>query len=123
MNKKPAFWGIAAAGLLAAAFSFTVPARAADQKFTGEIMDSACAKMGSHAKMIDSGKMKDAKSCTLGCVKGGASYVLYSAAKKTVYMLDDQTKPADFAGAKVTVMGSYDKATKTIHVTDIKAAS
>jgi hypothetical protein len=120
--KKPGFWGIAAVVLLASTFSFTVPARAADQTFTGEIMDSACAKAGNHDAMINSGKMKDAKSCTMGCVKGGASYVLYDAAKKTVYMLDDQTKPADFAGAKVKVMGTYDKATKTIKVTSIKAA-
>jgi hypothetical protein len=123
MANKPGIFGFAAVGILAAAFSFSVPAKAADMKFTGEIMDSACAKMGSHAKMIDSGKMKDGKSCTMGCVKGGASYVLYSAAKKTTYMLDDQTKPADFAGDKVTVTGTYDKATKTIHVTDIKAAA
>jgi hypothetical protein len=123
MIKKSGFWGILAVGLLASAFSFTVPARAADQTFTGEIMDSACAKAGNHDAMINSGKMKDAKSCTLGCVKGGASFVLYNPAKKMVYMLDDQTKPVDFAGAKVKVMGTYDKATKTIHVTDIKAAA
>jgi hypothetical protein len=40
-----------------------------------------------------------------------------------VYELDDQTKPANFAGDKVKVMGTLDKATKTIHVSDIKAAS
>jgi hypothetical protein len=44
------------------------------------------------------------------------------AAKKTVYELDDQQKPADFAGQNVRVAGSYDKATKTIHVTGIQAA-
>jgi hypothetical protein len=121
--KKAGILGFAAAGLLASTFMFTVPTRAADEKFTGEIMDSACAKAGNHDAMVKSGKMKDAKSCTMGCVKGGASYVLYDSAKKMVYMLDDQTKPADFAGAKVNVMGTYDKATKTIHVTDIKAAA
>ena len=121
--KKIGLSGIAAVGLLASAFSFSVPLMAADQTFSGEIMDSACAKAGSHAKMIDSGKMKDGKSCTTGCVKGGAKYVLYDSAKKTAYELDDQTKPADFAGDKVKVMGTLDKTTKTIHVTDIKAAS
>jgi hypothetical protein len=101
-------------------------ARAADRSFTGEIMDSSCAKMGSHAMMQ---KGKDAtdpavkKECTEACVKMGAKYVLYNATRKTVYELDDQTKPADFAGQKVKVTGTYDAATKTIHVTDIKAAT
>jgi hypothetical protein len=62
------------------------------------------------------------KMCTQNCVKMGGKYVLYSAAKKTVYELDDQQKPAEFAGQNVKVAGSYDKATKTIHVTSIQAA-
>src|ERR1700694_980942 len=57
------------------------------------------------------------------CVKHGGQYVLYDAAKKSVYQLDDQTKPEQFAGAKVKVTGTLDKATKTIHVTNIEAAS
>jgi hypothetical protein len=116
---KKLLWGFAGIGVLA----FSMSAMAADQTFTGEIMDSACAKVGNHDAMINSGKMKDAKSCTMGCVKGGAKFVLYDAAKKMVYQLDDQTKPADFAGGKVKVMGNLDKATKTIHVTDVKASS
>jgi hypothetical protein len=62
------------------------------------------------------------KMCTENCVKMGGKYVLYSAAKKTVYELDDQQKPAEFAGQNVKVAGSYDKTTKTIHVTSIQAA-
>ncbi len=61
--------------------------------------------------------------CTKNCVKMGEKYVLFDAAKKTTYELDDQEKPVDFAGQKVKVKGSYDKATKTIHVTSIEAAS
>jgi len=101
-------------------------ARAADRTFTGEIMDSSCASMGSHAGMM---KGKDAndpavrKLCTETCVKMGAKYVLYNATRKTTYKLDDQEKPADFAGQKVKVTGTYDAATKTIHVTDIQPAS
>jgi type 1 fimbria pilin len=92
--------------------------------FTGEIMDSSCAKMGSHDGMMKAHeKITSGKQCTLGCVKGGAKFVLYDASSKTVYQLDDQMKPMDFAGAKVTVTGSVDKATNTIHVADIKAAS
>ncbi len=101
-------------------------AQAADRTFTGEIMDSSCAGMGSHAGMM---KGKDAtdpavkKMCTEECVKMGAKYVLYNATRKMTYKLDDQEKPADFAGQKVKVMGTYDAATKTIHVTDIKPAT
>jgi hypothetical protein len=53
----------------------------------------------------------------------GNKYVLYNAATKSVYELDDQTKPEQFAGKQVKVTGTLDSATKTIHVTDIKAAS
>jgi type 1 fimbria pilin len=99
-------------------------AAAQDGSFSGEIMDSSCAKAGSHDGMMQAHtKITSAKQCTLGCVKGGAKFVLYDASTKTVYALDDQMKPVDFAGAKVTVTGSLDKATNTIHVADIKAAS
>jgi len=111
--------GLAVLILLAVGFS-----AAADMTYSGEIMDSACAKMGSHDEMMKAhAGIKDAKGCTLGCVKGGAKFVLYDAASKTVYELDDQQKPMQFAGDKVKVMGTLDKATKTIHVTDIKPAS
>jgi len=105
-------------------------AAAKDQTFTGEIMDSQCSKMASHEMMLKghgmAGKENDPaakKMCTLDCVKAGGKFVLFNAASKTVYQLDDQTKPVDFAGGKVRVTGTLDKATKTIHVTTIKAAS
>lgn len=90
--------------------------------FTGEIMDSACAKQGSHEMMEKMEGISDAKTCTIKCVEMGSKYVLYDAAKKITYELDDQTKPKEFAGQKVKVTGSYDKATKTIHVENIEAA-
>jgi hypothetical protein len=93
----------------------------ADRTFTGEIMDSACAAMGSHSAMM--GKEGGSKACTTTCVKGGAKYVLYDSATKKTYQLDDQTRPEQFAGEKVKVMGTYDRASKTIHVTSIKSAS
>ena len=86
--------------------------------FTGDIMDSNCAKAGKHNPA-----MGDAKACTEACVKGGGKYVLYDVATKTTYQLDDQKKPEAFAGAKVKVTGTLDDATKTIHVTKIDAAS
>ena len=94
---------------------------ASAKDFSGEIMDSACAKMGSHEGMMKAhAGIKDAKGCTLGCVKGGAKFVLYDASSKTVYQLDDQQKPMQFAGEKVTVSGTLDEGTNTIHVADIK---
>ncbi len=98
-------------------------AQAADSSFTGEIMDSQCARMGSHAKMMKEEGAKDAKECTLSCVKMGGKYVLFNAAKKTTYQLDDQQKPQEFAGQNVKVTGTLDKATRTIHVQDITAGS
>jgi hypothetical protein len=53
-------------------------------------------------------------------VKAGGKFVLYNAATKTVYQLDDQTKPEQFAAEKVVVIGVLNKDTGTIHVTDIK---
>jgi hypothetical protein len=102
-----------------------------DSTYSGEIMDSQCAKEASHAMMLKKEGMGDKdpndpmarKMCTANCVKHGGKYVLFNAASKTVFQLDDQTKPADFAGDKVKVTGTLDKATKTIHVTGIQAAS
>ena len=96
-----------------------------EQTLVGEIMDSQCAMMGSHEKMVQKERIavEDKKQCTLTCVKGGGKFVLYDAAAKTVYLLDDQKRPEQFAGAKVTVMGSYDKTKNTIHVTGIKAGA
>jgi hypothetical protein len=73
--------------------------------------ESMFKKMGTH----------DPKACTEACVKGGSKYVLFKA-DKTFYQLDEQKKPASFAGQKVEVTGTLGKA-KTIHVTEIKAAS
>jgi hypothetical protein len=94
--------------------SFTAQAAQKDATFRGEIMDSDCAKMGSHPE-------SDAKKCTVDCVKDGSKYVLFNAAEKSVRQLDDQKKPAAFAGQKVVVSGTLDKATNTIHVAAIKA--
>jgi Protein of unknown function (DUF5818) len=123
--RKISIGAIASMMLLGAGFAL-----AKDQTFTGEIYDSQCAKEGSHAKMMAkegmAGKENDPMGramCTKNCVKMGGKYVLFNAAQKTVYELDDQQKPADFAGQNVKVKGTYDKAKKTIHVTSIEAAS
>lgn len=94
-----------------------------DPAFTGEIMDSACAAMGSHTQMMKQEGAKDAKDCTLKCVQAGSKFVLYNAARKASYQLDDQDKAKEFAGQKVKVTGTYDRASKTIHVQKIQPAS
>jgi len=53
----------------------------------------------------------------------GSKYVLYNAATKRTYQLDDQDKPKELFGQKVKFTGSYDRKTKTIHVERIEAAS
>jgi hypothetical protein len=91
--------------------------------FTGEIMDSACAAMGSHKQMMKQEGAKNARECTLKCVQMGSKLVLHNSARKTTYQLNDQDKAKDFAGQKVNVTGTYDRASKTIHVEKIGPAS
>jgi hypothetical protein len=98
-------------------------AAAKDTTFSGEIMDSQCAKGGGHESMFKKEGTDDPKACTLACVKAGGKFVLFDAATKTYHMLDNQTKPRPFAGQKVDIDGTLNKASNTIHVTDIKAAS
>ena len=99
--------------------------------FHAEIMDSQCAQQGSHAMMMKQEGMGDKnpndpmakRMCTENCIKMGGKYVLYDSATKKVYQLDDQSKPKEFAGQAVSVNGSLDTASDTIHVANIKAAN
>jgi hypothetical protein len=91
--------------------------------FAGEITDGTCGNNGSHAMMAEGGDpVAAARKCTIACVKLGETYVLYDAATKNVYDLSDQKTPEQFAGEKVVVKGTLDKATMMIHVRSIKAA-
>jgi len=103
--------------MLGATMSF-----ARTRSFSGEIMDSACAKMGSHDAGYSMTNTKTPKDCTLACVKAGSKFVLYNSAKKITYQLDNQKEPEQFAGEKVQVIGAYNTSTKTIHVEKIEAA-
>ena len=114
--KKFLIASLASASLLAVSL-----AAQKSQTFTGEIMDQQCALLGGHSLMQTKGE--SGKDCTNRCVSIGGKYVLYDAATKTVYMLDDQKKPQAFAGEKVQVTGAFDTSTKTIHVATIKSAS
>lgn len=106
------------AGCLVASLSIFAQA---PQTFKGEIIDSQCAALGGHSVMEQKGESP--KDCTTRCVGMGGKYTLFDAATKTAYQLDDQKKPAMFAGAKVSVTGTLNPATKTIHVASIKAGS
>lgn len=105
-------------------------ASAQTKTFTGDIMDNGCASLGTHTQMEKMNKLpvssaltgKDARTCTLACVKAGGKYVLYNPATKTIYQLDNQKKPATFAGEKVHVTGTYNSSTHTIHVESINKA-
>jgi hypothetical protein len=116
MMKKAAF-----VCLLCTAIFFAILARAEDKTFSGEIMDSQCASLGGHQSMMSADR-NTPKSCTLACVKLGGMFVLYDATAKKTYQLDDQKKPEQFAGEKVTITGSYNESTQTIHVINIEAA-
>lgn len=96
--------------------------KTADKTYTGEIMDSTCAKMSNHDAGYKLTGTNTPKDCTLACVKSGAKFVLYDAAAKTAYELDDQDKAKDLAGQKVKVEGTLNHATKTIHVDKIESA-
>ncbi len=115
---KKLVMSIGACMLLAPGF-----ASAKDTTFRGEIMDSQCAKGGGHEAMFKKEGTNDPKACTLACIKMGGKFVLFNGTSKTFYQLDDQKRPEPFAGQKVEVTGTLDKATKTIHVAAIKAAS
>lgn len=92
--------------------------------FRGQIMDSMCATMGGHSPGgYQATHTHTPKDCTLACVKGGSKFVLYNAARKTTLQLDDQEKAQPFAGENVRVVGTYDAATKTIHVERIEHAA
>jgi hypothetical protein len=91
------------------------------QTYKGEIMDSQCAALGGHSIMEQKGESP--KDCTNRCVGMGGRYTLFDPATKTAYQLDDPKKAAAFAGAKVTVTGTLNAATKTIKVASIKAGA
>jgi hypothetical protein len=107
------------------ALVFLAAALAAPAKntFRGEIMDMQCAKMGSHDVMMKKGGARNTTECTRDCLKMGGKYVLYDAATKTTYQLDDQRTLEPFAGQKVNVTGAYDAAANTIHVAGVQAIS
>jgi hypothetical protein len=87
--------------------------------FTGEITDEHLNCVQTPMKGPDGIKEKDA--CVLywaHFVTPPSKYVLYDAATKTTYQLDDRALVQPYVGAKVLITGT--ETNKTIKVTDIK---
>lgn len=99
-------------------FALTLSAQKSST-FTGEISDLYCARANSHDLMMKRHAVKTVEDCIPACVKAGGKYVLVDA-NNTIYVLDDQKKPEQFARQKVKITGTLDKATQTIHVTSIE---
>jgi hypothetical protein len=62
-----------------------------------------------------------------GCVlywahfaKPPSKFVLYDAATKTTYQLDDQNLAQPYVGETVQITGTLNAANKTIHITGVK---
>ena len=111
--------GLAAASILLGV-SYAAPQ---DSRFSGEITDRACAKANSHDAMMKRHGVQTVEDCIPACIKAGGKYVLFDKSTMTIYLLDDQQKPIPFAGKNVKVTGTLDKATQTLHVTNITVAS
>lgn len=90
--------------------------------FSGEIMDSACAQMGTHKQMEAKEGVKTGRECAEACVKNGSTLVLYNPSTKMTYQLSDQDKAKTYAGKRVHVKGTYDASSKTITVDTITRA-
>ncbi|MBM3770002.1 MAG: hypothetical protein FJW27_01690 [Acidimicrobiia bacterium] len=100
--------------LLASAAMFATQSR---QTFSGTITDDECST-ADHSRM----RMGSTDtSCAIACAEvHGGQFVLFDG--KEIYQLSDQDKSKEFAGKKVTVVGTLDSKTKTIQVNSVAAA-
>jgi len=117
--EAPAF--AALAFTLVALFGAPRPAVAAGNTYNGEITDEQLNCVQTPVKAPEGIKNKDA--CVLyyaHSAQPNSKYVLYDAATKTTYQLDDQDLVQPYVGEKVQVTGTLNAATKTIKVTGIK---
>jgi hypothetical protein len=104
---------------IAASFLLVTTTIPKTRTFTGEIMDSQCAAVGSHGLLHP---LTTERDCTIRCVRLGGQYALYNPAMKMAYGLDDQRRPEPFAGGRVEIVGTLDRMTNTIHVLFIRSA-
>jgi hypothetical protein len=100
--------------------------------FTGELTDAICAPLGSHTMTMKDNNLTDPLQCVWFCLHfrtPGSRLVLYDAASKTIYNLDDMGRCGPplrclrpWSSEKVNLTGTLDAATKTIKVTDVVSA-
>ena len=102
---------------------FLIPQFACAQSatFKGEITDEHLNCIQTPVKAVEGITKKE------GCVlywahfaKPASKYVLYDAATKTSYQLDNQNSVQPYVGETVQITGTLNAATKTIHVTGVK---
>jgi len=100
--------------LLVSAAMFATQSR---QTFSGTITDDGCST-ADHSRM----RMGSTDTaCAIACAEvHGGQFVLFDG--KEIYQLSDQDKSKEFAGKKVTVVGTLDSKTKTIQVNSMAAA-
>src|SRR3954471_8990213 len=104
--------------LLIVALMAVGAAGAPARTFTGTITDSMCEKADHSGMKMGPTDAECARACN---EEHDAAFVLFDG--KTVYALRDQTGLAQFAGRKVTVTGTLDAKTSTIHVASVKPAN
>lgn len=112
---------VGAAGLLLAVFFGASNLAAQSKTFKGEITDDKLNCVQTPVKAPEG--IKDNLSCVLyeaHFVQPPAKFVLYNAATKTTYQLNDQNLVQPYAAEKVEITGTLDAATNTIKVTGIK---
>lgn len=89
--------------------------------FKGEITDEHLNCIQTPVKAVPGITRKQA--CVLywaHFAKPASKYVLYDAATKTMYQLDDQNWVQPYVGETVQITGTLNAATKTIHITAVK---
>ena len=104
------------------AVASTLLAQSKSSTFTGEIMDKQCAQMGSHENMMKAEGAKNAKECTLACVKNGDSFALMDTKTKKVYPIEGGNNVQEFAGERVQITGDYDESADVLHVKNMTRA-
>ncbi len=93
---------------------------ASPRTYTGQIMDSACAKAGNHNAGYKMTGTHTPRACTLACVKAGSHFVLYNPSTRHAYRIDNAADGRRFAGDHVKIVGKYNPRTKILHVISIR---
>ena len=72
--------------------------------------------------MMRSEGAKNAKECTLACVKSGGAFALFDSRTKKVYPIEDGKKVSEYAGERVQITGSFDEGPNILHVKTVTRA-